>query len=208
MTEKIPLPDESQLAPEIVATLKRLPALNVFRMMANAPASFQPLINFAMSILLSSEFDKRKREIAVLRVAHVTRSIYEWTQHVAVAKSVGVTDDEIARIAVDGPVTQLDEEGNLLCRVADEVSRDVRLSGRSAWRNQAALRRTPGDGTHPLLRLLQHAEQISGIDARRTGDGHPARQGHTAAIVRDTPLVEPARAESVSTVPTLSTQCR
>ncbi len=128
MTEKIPLPDETQLAPEIVATLKRLPALNVFRMMANAPASFQPLINFAMSILLSSEFDKRKREIAVLRVAHVTRSIYEWTQHVAVAKSVGVTEDEIARIAVDGPVTHLDEEGNLLCRVADEISRDVRLS--------------------------------------------------------------------------------
>ncbi len=129
MTEKIPLPDETQLAPEIVATLKRLPALNVFRMMANAPASFQPLIDFAMSILLSSDFDKRKREIAVLRVAHVTRSLYEWTQHIAVAKSLGVTEDEIARIAVDGPVTQLDEEGNLLCRVADEISRDVRLSG-------------------------------------------------------------------------------
>jgi AhpD family alkylhydroperoxidase len=124
----IPLPDDSQLSPEIVATLRRLPPLNVFRMMANAPASFQPLIDFATSILLRSEFDKRKREIAVLRVAHVTRSGYEWTQHVAVAKGAGVTDDEIAKIAADGPVTQLDDDGNLLCRVADEISRDVRLS--------------------------------------------------------------------------------
>jgi len=97
-------------------------------MMANTPASFQPFVDLAMSILLQSELDPRKREIAVLRVAHVTRSLYEWTQHVTVGKRLGVTDEEIARIAVDGPVTGLDEEGNLLCRVADEISRDVRLS--------------------------------------------------------------------------------
>ncbi len=128
MTVRIPLPDQAQLTPEIAATLAKLPPLNVFRMMANAPASFEPIINFAMSILLRSEFDKRKREIAVLRVAHVTRSNYEWTQHVVVAKSVGVSDEEIAAIGVDGAVTGLDAEGNLLCRVADEISRDVRLS--------------------------------------------------------------------------------
>ena len=128
MTSRVPLPDDSQLSPEILATLAALPPLNVFRMMANAPASFLPLINFAMSILLQSEFDQRKREIAILRVAHATRSVYEWTQHVTIAKSVGLTDDEIARIAADGPVAALDAEGNLLCRVADEISRDVRLS--------------------------------------------------------------------------------
>src|SRR5208282_5264594 len=98
MTLKIPLPDEARLTPEIVAMLGKLPPLNVFRMMANAPASFEPLVNFAMSILLRSEFDKRKREIAVLRVAHVTRSSYEWTQHVAVAKSVGLSDEALAAI--------------------------------------------------------------------------------------------------------------
>ena len=31
-------------------------------------------------------------------------------------------------VPVDGPVGGLDEEGNLLCRVADEISNDVRLS--------------------------------------------------------------------------------
>lgn len=125
---KVPLADESQLTPEAREALKKLPPLNVFRMMANVPASFQPLIEFAMSLLMRGEFDKRKREIAVLRVAHVTRANYEWVQHVRVAKSVGVTDEEIAKIAVDGPVAALDPEGNLLCRVADEISRDVRLS--------------------------------------------------------------------------------
>ena len=128
MHPRIPLPEDADLDPENREILSKLPPLNVFRMMANAPASFRSLIEFAFSLLAKSEFDARKREIAILRVAHVTRASYEWFQHVIVAKRVGVTDQEIEKIAVDGPVTGLDEEGNLLCRVADEISRDVRLS--------------------------------------------------------------------------------
>jgi AhpD family alkylhydroperoxidase len=128
MDPVVPLPSDQELAPEIREALSKLPPLNVFRMVARAPASFQGFLELAMSILLRSEFDARKREIAVLRVAHVTRAAYEWTQHVAVARRVGVTDEEMAKIAVDGPVTGLDEEGNLLCRVADEISLEVRLS--------------------------------------------------------------------------------
>ena len=128
MPPTIPLPSDADLSPEILETLGSLPPANIFRMMANAPASFQPLVDLALSILLGSEFAKRQREIAVLRVAHVTDAGYEWTQHVTIAKGLGVTDQEIAKIQADGPVTDLDEEGNLLCRVADEISRDVRLS--------------------------------------------------------------------------------
>jgi alkylhydroperoxidase family enzyme len=127
-TPAIPLPADDALAPEVRDTLKKLPPLNVFRMMANAPASFQPFVDLALSILAFSEFDKLKREIAVLRIAHLTKSHYEWTQHVRVAKSLGMDDATIARIHCDGPVTTLDAEGNLLCRVADEMTRDVRLS--------------------------------------------------------------------------------
>ena len=127
MPPSIPLPDDADLDPESREILNKLPALNVFRMWANAPASFRPLVEFAFSLLAKSEFDARKREIAILRVAHVTRAGYEWFQHVIVAKRVGVTDQEIEKIAVEGPVTGLDEEGNLLCRVADEISMEVRL---------------------------------------------------------------------------------
>ena len=128
MPAKIPLPADADLTPDIRETLMTLPPLNIFRMVANAPASFKPFLDLVASILLQSEFDPRKREIAVLRVAHVTGSVYEWTQHVALAKRVGVREEEIAKIAVSGPVTGFDEEGNLLCRVADEISRDIRLS--------------------------------------------------------------------------------
>lgn len=128
MPPQIPLPTDDQLPTDIRETLANLPPVNVFRMLANAPASFHGFLQLAGSILMQSEFDARKREIAILRVAQVTRSHYEWTQHVRIALQIGVTQSDIDRIGVDGPVQGLDEESLLLCRVAEEISRDVRLS--------------------------------------------------------------------------------
>ncbi|MGD0210581.1 MAG: carboxymuconolactone decarboxylase family protein [Desulfomonilia bacterium] len=126
MSPYIPLPSIESLPQEIKEIVQAFP-LNIFLMTANAPASFKGLGELARSILFESEFDPRKREIAVLRVAHVTRAIYEWTHHVAVAKLYGLTDNEIEKIKTEDPVISLDDEGNLLCRVADEISRNVRL---------------------------------------------------------------------------------
>ena len=127
MVPRIPYPAMESLSPEIRALVESFP-MNVARMVANAPASVKGFLDLAQSVLFFSAFDPRKREIAVLRVAQVTRSIYEWTHHVVVAKHFNITDKEIEIIRTEEPVTSLDEEGNLLCRVADEISRDVRLS--------------------------------------------------------------------------------
>jgi 4-carboxymuconolactone decarboxylase len=123
----VPLPDIESLSPAIREAVTAMP-LNVFLMSANAPASFMALAGLARSILFESQLDPKKREIAILRVAKVTSAIYEWTHHVAVAKQCGVTDDEIKKIQAEDPVASLSEESNLLCRVADEISRNVRLS--------------------------------------------------------------------------------
>lgn len=127
MTINIPLPEMSSLSEEVKAVVEAFP-MNVIRMAANAPASTKALVDLAQSILFYSSFDPRKREIAVLRVAHVTQAVYEWTHHVTVAKHYNISDKEIEIIRTEERVASLDEEGNLLCRVADEISRDVRLS--------------------------------------------------------------------------------
>jgi alkylhydroperoxidase family enzyme len=127
MVSRIPYPAMESLAPEVRAVVEAFP-MNVMRMAANAPASTKALVDLAQSILFYSAFDPRKREIAVLRVAHVTRSNYEWTHHVEVAKHYKISDEEIKIIQSEESVTSLDKEGNLLCRVADEISRDVCLS--------------------------------------------------------------------------------
>ena len=128
MPVKIPLPDEDSLSTEIKDALASLPPFNLFRMVANAPASFKGFLELTGSILVSSEFNTRLREYAVLGMAHVNNCDYVWTQHLNAAKRWGITDGEISVIADEETVSSLDDEANLLCRAADEISTDISLS--------------------------------------------------------------------------------
>ncbi len=127
MDPKIPLPTDEELGPELVRMLAKLPPLNVFRMVAAAPGAGRPFLQLGGAVL-SGALDARRREMAVLRVAHATNAPYEWAQHEQLARTAGVSEAEIDAINREEPVTGLDQESNLICRVADEISRDVRLS--------------------------------------------------------------------------------
>lgn len=127
MPAKIPLPTDEELKPEHRELLARLPPLNVLRMVAGAPRAVRPFMELGGAVL-STALDPQRREIAVLRVAHATCAPYEWAQHEQLARNVGVGAAEIDAIRSEEPVVSLDEERNLICRVADEISRDVRLS--------------------------------------------------------------------------------
>ena len=127
MPPRIPLPTDDELTPEDREILTRLPPLNVFRMVAGTQRGLRPFLQLG-SAVLSNSLDARRREIAVLRVAHATSAGYERAQHERLARQAGVTEGEIDAIATEEPVSSLDEEAKLICRVADEVSRDVRLS--------------------------------------------------------------------------------
>jgi NAD(P)-dependent dehydrogenase (short-subunit alcohol dehydrogenase family)/alkylhydroperoxidase family enzyme len=126
MPPRIPLPTDDQLPDEVRNALSNLPPLNVFRMVASLPGSFRPFLELGGSLLGDPEIDARIRELLILRVAHVTRSAYEWAQHVQLARNVGVSEAQIEAVTGDGAA--LGPEEALACRVADEISRDVRLS--------------------------------------------------------------------------------
>lgn len=127
MAARIPLPTDDELTPEHREMLAKVPPLNVFRMVAGTRRGLRPFLQLGGAVL-SSCLDARRREIVVLRVAHATGAGYERAQHERLARHAGVSDQEIEVIATEEPVSSLDQEGNLICRVADEVSRDVRLS--------------------------------------------------------------------------------
>ena len=102
-----------------------MPPLNVFRMLAGMPKVESCSCSSAAPC--SRAPSTPLAEMAVLRVAHATDAAYEW-RSTSRSPATGVTEDEIAAIRDEDLVTSLDEECNLICRVADEVSRDVRLS--------------------------------------------------------------------------------
>lgn len=128
MFHSIPLPKDAELPETIRKTLRSLPAINVFRMLANVPQSFPPFVQLARSLLGEGKFNPRLREIAILRQAHLIESTYEWHQHAFLSRNNGVTDHEMEIIKQENPVKSLGEEENFLCRVSDEITMHAKLT--------------------------------------------------------------------------------
>jgi AhpD family alkylhydroperoxidase len=111
------------LAPMLPADGPR-DANNALATFAHHPALAKAFLRFNVHLLYSSTLPSRIRELAILRVAHRRDCLYEWTQHVALAKNEGITDDEIAAVrrgeaadvferAVLSGVDELDEKSQL-----------------------------------------------------------------------------------------------
>lgn len=177
MPAKIPLPSDDELEPKHRELLASLPPLNVFRMVAGAPRAVRPFMALG-SAVLSTALDARRREIAVLRVAHATHARYEWAQHRQLAENAGVTKAEIAAIDNEDRVSSLDDECNLICRVADEVSREVRLSDEAL--EQIIDRYGPREATE-LIMLVSYYNMVSRFleSTRVELEDEPLLQGQT-----------------------------
>ena len=91
---RIPYPNVEDLPEKVRTAAEKLPPLNIMRMFLNAPTNALPLLSFGQSILTKQELDAHLRELAILRVAHLTGANYEWIQHVPIAKETGVTDEQ------------------------------------------------------------------------------------------------------------------
>jgi alkylhydroperoxidase family enzyme len=127
---RIPYVDPEKAPPEVREVFEKLPAkLNVFRMMANATTNFRPLIALGTSILARQELLARLREIAILRVARLSKAEYEWIQHVAIAQAVGVSAEQVAALERgDAAASCFGADERLVLDFTDEVVRDVRAS--------------------------------------------------------------------------------
>tara|TARA_B100001750_G_scaffold231681_1_gene230084 strand:+ start:131 stop:679 length:549 start_codon:yes stop_codon:yes gene_type:complete len=99
---------------------------NVFGTLIHHPDLFRRWLVFANHVLGKSTIDVRQREVLILRTAKLVDSEYEWGQHVVIAKEAGLNDDEIQAIETSGD--GLDQVEQLLCDVADELTRDKVLS--------------------------------------------------------------------------------
>ena len=128
---RIPYPNLEDLPEKVRVAAEKLPPLNIMKMFLNAPTNAIPLLSFGQSILTKQELDAQLRELAILRVAHLTGANYEWTQHVPLAKETGVTDAQVEAIrhGADGAgADAFNEVEKRVLRFTDEVTQDVKAS--------------------------------------------------------------------------------
>ncbi|MBB5915406.1 AhpD family alkylhydroperoxidase [Nocardia transvalensis] len=62
------------------------------------PDLAEAFLNFGVYLLFRSSLPPRVRELAVLRVAHLSGCAYEWKSHVDIAPQAGVTAEDIAGV--------------------------------------------------------------------------------------------------------------
>lgn len=81
---------ETGLIPDVTKTMLRHPALN------------DAQTNMGIMLAGHGTLTARERELAVLRGAWITGAPFEWSEHVVIAKRVGITAEEIARVIEGG----------------------------------------------------------------------------------------------------------
>lgn len=71
---------------------------NAIATFVNHPDLTRAYLTFSFYLLTRSTLAPRLRELAVLRIAHLTSCAYEWDEHVTIGKDAGLSDDDIAAL--------------------------------------------------------------------------------------------------------------
>jgi alkylhydroperoxidase family enzyme len=124
---RIPFPEPGELPEKVREALDRLPALNIFRMLAHAHTAYRPYLRFGGALLSDLQLDPLVRELAILRTAQVIGAEYEWIQHVPIARAVGMTDEQLTAVELeDDTAGAFDERQSAVLRFTGAVVREPR----------------------------------------------------------------------------------
>jgi alkylhydroperoxidase family enzyme len=95
--------------------------LNIFRTLVRAPKALRGFLGWGNYVLSRrNDLPAREREIVILRIGYLCKSGYEWTQHVAIGKREGLTDDEITRLKAGADAGWSPADAALI-RASDEL---------------------------------------------------------------------------------------
>ncbi|MGH8461019.1 MAG: carboxymuconolactone decarboxylase family protein [Stenotrophobium sp.] len=114
---------------------------------------------FASRLMPYGRLPARDREKIILRTAWNCRSRYEWGQHVDIALSVGVPDDEILRVT-KGPEAWSDRHQRALMQACDETFRDKCISS-PTW--EILSERHSDKLLIEIIILIGHYEMVAGF---------------------------------------------
>ena len=94
---RIPYADTESASDSIRERLERNP-VSVLRIIAHAEGVFDSWRDYTDELLRKLELDPMLRELTILQLVHLRKCEYQWVHHVALARAVGVTAEQIAAI--------------------------------------------------------------------------------------------------------------
>jgi len=121
---RIPYPDPASMTPENREFLADLPQLNISRMLAGSPSMFRPLTRVFSAYLNDGLLADELREIVILRVGYLRDSEYEVTNHLRVARLIGMDPARIDALVPGKGQDVFTPEERAVLRFVDEVVQD------------------------------------------------------------------------------------
>jgi len=117
---------------------------NIFRIAAHSPLLLRRMLYFSDGLRNRTRLDRRFRELAILTVGRLTNAEYEYVHHQRLAKSVGVRQEQLDRLAAWDTDPAFNEQERAVIRYATEVTQNVKVA----------------DSTFEALRKFLDHEQI------------------------------------------------
>ena len=102
----------------------KLNAANLWLLMMHNMRLLRGMLFFASKLMPFGKLDRRDTELAILRVAWLCRSRYEWGQHVDIGLREGLTPEEIRRIPEGAEASGWTERQSLNLRACDGMVQD------------------------------------------------------------------------------------
>jgi AhpD family alkylhydroperoxidase len=105
---------------------------HIFTTLGRHRGLFRRWLWFAGALMPGGKLPREETELVILRVAHNTGCTYEWVQHERMARRVGLSEEEIARVRQGPDAAGWSERRALLLRAADELHAGNRI-GDELW---------------------------------------------------------------------------
>ena len=139
---------------------------NILGTIARHPSLLEPFLGFAAALAARGALPRRESELLALRTAWNCRSEFEWGHHVLFARTAGLSDAEIERVALGPDAAGWSEVDRGLLLAADELHHTHDL-GDATWKlltatwNDAQLVEIPFVvGHYAMLSMVASATRV------------------------------------------------
>ena len=127
---RVRLVEKDQAPPEVIETFKKVEdsgarVLNLYKAVANSPYALRNFMRLGNSLLARTELEPKLRELAILRIAKLCRSEYEWAQHIPIALEVGVSQKQVEAISNWKASAAFIDIERAVLEYTDEVAQNV-----------------------------------------------------------------------------------
>lgn len=125
MTARIPPVSGGERTDEVERALGPLaahdPLENVFATFVRHPDLYRRFSKLAGHVLFASTLDARHRELAILRIGWRNGCRYEFAAHQALARTAGLTEEEIGRLCRSDIAAEWSDDDALVIQAVDQL---------------------------------------------------------------------------------------